>query len=74
MGLELGLTLKGNHTNRLGVFEKMVPRRVIEPMREEIPVGWRKVHNEKINNLCSWWNNTRFIKWGGWDIQDMQHT
>lgn len=47
MGLELGLVLKGSHTNRLRVFENMVPRRVIGPKREEIRVGWRKVHNAK---------------------------
>lgn len=47
MGLELGLMLKGSHTNRLRVFENMVPRKVIGPEREEIRVGWRKVCNEK---------------------------
>lgn len=41
----------------------MVSWRMIRPKREEITVGWRNMHSEKIHNLCSLWNNSRLIKW-----------
>jgi len=28
-------------------------RRKIEPMREEVTAGWRRLHNEELHNLCS---------------------
>jgi hypothetical protein len=35
------------------VFENRVPRRISGLKRDEILVGWRKLHNEKLHNLCS---------------------
>jgi hypothetical protein len=35
------------------VFENGVLRRIIRPMREEVTVGWRTLHNEEHRNLCS---------------------
>ena len=34
-------------------FENMVLRRLIVPKREELTGKWRKLHNEKINDLYS---------------------
>jgi len=45
------LTLR--EKNRLRVFENRVLR-IFRPKRDEIRVEWRKLHNEKLNDLfCS---------------------
>jgi hypothetical protein len=31
----------------------MAMRRIFEPHREEVMVGWRKLHNEGLHNLFS---------------------
>jgi hypothetical protein len=46
----------------LKVFENGVLRRIFEPKRHEIIVGWRKLHNEKLYNLYSSPNIIRIIK------------
>jgi hypothetical protein len=33
------------------VFENRVLRRIFGPKREEVAVGWRRLHNEKLHNL-----------------------
>ena len=43
------LTLK--EERRLSVFENRVLRRIFEPKRDEVTEEWRKLHNEKLNNL-----------------------
>jgi hypothetical protein len=30
-----------------------VLRRIFEPKRDEVTVGWRKLHNEELSILCS---------------------
>jgi hypothetical protein len=36
------------------MFENRVLRRIFGPKRDEMIVGWRKLHNEEIHNLyCS---------------------
>jgi hypothetical protein len=36
------------------VFENRVLRRICGPKRDEVIGGWRKLHNEELNNLyCS---------------------
>jgi hypothetical protein len=40
--------------HRLRVFEHWVLWRIFGPMRDEVTEGWRKVHNEELNDLyCS---------------------
>jgi hypothetical protein len=41
-----------------------------KPMRDEKLIGWRKVHNEKLHNLCSSPNiirtiQSRRVRWVG---------
>jgi hypothetical protein len=38
---------------RLSVFENRVLRRIIGPRKNEITGEWRKIHNEKLNDLYS---------------------
>jgi hypothetical protein len=47
----LSLTLREEH--RLRVFENRVLRRIFGPKRDEVTGGWRKHHNEELNNLYS---------------------
>jgi hypothetical protein len=35
------------------VFENRVLRRIFEPKKDVVTGGWRKLHNEKLNNLYS---------------------
>ena len=44
------LTLR--EERRLRVFENRVLRRIFEPKRAEVTRKWRKLHNEKLNDLC----------------------
>jgi len=46
---------------KLRVFENMVLRRIFGPRREEVTVEWRRLHNEKLNDLYSP-NTVRVIK------------
>jgi hypothetical protein len=45
------LTLREEH--RLRVFEKRVLRSIFGPRRDEVTGEWRKLHNEKLNDLYS---------------------
>jgi hypothetical protein len=37
----------------LGVFENKVLRRTFGPKMDEMTGGWRKLHNDELNNLYS---------------------
>jgi hypothetical protein len=54
------LTLREEH--RLRVFENRELRRIFGPKRDEITVGWRKLHNMELHNLYSSLNVIRFMK------------
>jgi len=47
---------------RLRVFENRVLRRVFGPKRDEVTGAWRKLHNEKLNDLYSLPNIMRVVK------------
>ena len=47
---------------RMRVFEKRVLRRIFAPKRDEVKEGWRKLHNEELNNLYFSPNTVRVIK------------
>jgi hypothetical protein len=44
------------------MFENRVLRRIFGPKRDEVTGGWRKLHNEKLNDLCSSPSIIRIIK------------
>jgi hypothetical protein len=48
--------------SRRRVFENRVVRRIFGPKRKEVTGEWRKLHNEKLNNLYSAPNIVRAIK------------
>jgi hypothetical protein len=54
------LTLREKH--RLRVFENRVLRRIFRPQRDEIIVGWRNLHYNESNNLCSSPNIIKMVK------------
>jgi hypothetical protein len=54
------LTLREEH--RLRVFENKVLRRIDGPIWEEVVGGWRRLHNEELNNLHISSNIIRSIK------------
>ena len=62
------LTLR--EENRLRMFENKVLRRIFGPKRDMVTGGWRKLHNEKLNNLYTstnivWVIKLRRISWAG---------
>jgi hypothetical protein len=44
-------TLREEH--RLRVFENRALRRILGPKRDKVTESWRKLHNDKLNNLYS---------------------
>jgi hypothetical protein len=54
------LTLREEH--RLRMFENRVLRRIFGPKRDIMAGGWRKLHNEKLQNLFSSPSIIRIIK------------
>jgi hypothetical protein len=56
----LSLTLREEH--RLRVFENRVLRRIFGSKRDEVTVGWRKLHNEGLHGLYSSPSIVRAIK------------
>jgi len=44
------------------VFENVVLRRIFEPRRDEVTEEWRRLHNEKLNDLYSSPNIVRVLK------------
>jgi hypothetical protein len=62
------LTLREEH--RLRVFENRVLRRIFGPKRDKVTGGWRRLHNEELNDLYSSPNiiqviKTRRMRWAG---------
>jgi hypothetical protein len=51
-----------NHKDTLRVFENRVLRRIFGPKRDEVIGGWRKLHNEELQNLNSSRSIIRIIK------------
>jgi hypothetical protein len=47
---------------RLRVFENRVLRKLIGPKRDEVTGEWRKLHNEKLNDLYSLPSIVRVVK------------
>jgi hypothetical protein len=47
---------------KLRVFENRVLRRIFGPKRDEVTVGWRKLHNEELHGLYSSPSIIRVIK------------
>jgi hypothetical protein len=52
------LTLREEHRLR-GVFENRVLRRIFRPKRDEVTGGWRKLHNEELQN---WYYSPSIIR------------
>jgi hypothetical protein len=50
------------HEHRQRAFENMVLKRIFGLKRDEIQVGWRKLHNDELHNLYSLLNMIRMIK------------
>jgi acyl-coenzyme A synthetase/AMP-(fatty) acid ligase len=44
------------------VFENRVLRRIFRPKRDEVAVGWRMLHNEKLYNMYTSPSIIRVIK------------
>jgi hypothetical protein len=44
------------------VFENRVLRRIFGPKREEVAVGWRRLHNGELHNLYASPNFIRLMK------------
>jgi hypothetical protein len=47
----------------LRVFGNRALRRIFGPKRDEVKMEWRKLHIEKLNDICSSPNIFRVIKW-----------
>jgi hypothetical protein len=47
---------------RLRVSENRLPRRIIEPEKEEVARSWRRVHNVELHNFFTSPNTVRVIK------------
>ena len=54
------LTLR--EERKLRVFENLMLRRIFGPRRDEVMGEWRRLHNEKLNDLYSSSNIVRVIK------------
>jgi hypothetical protein len=54
------LTLR--EERRMKVFENRVLRKVFGPKRDEVTGEWRRMHNEKLNDLYSLPNIVRVVK------------
>ena len=62
------LTLR--EERKLRVFENMVLRRIFGPRRDEVTGEWRRLHNERLNDLYSslnivWVIKSRRMRWAG---------
>jgi hypothetical protein len=49
---------------RLKVFKNRVLKRIFGPKKDEVTGEWRRLHNEKLNDLYSLPNTICFIKSG----------
>jgi hypothetical protein len=56
------------------VFENRVLRRIFGPKRDEVTGEWRKLHSEKLHNLCSFPDIIRQVKanevWHAWERRE----
>jgi hypothetical protein len=64
----MSLTLREEH--RLKVFENRVLRRIVEPTRQGVVGGWRRLDNEELHNLYTspniiWVIKSRRMSWVG---------
>jgi hypothetical protein len=50
------------YKHRLNVYENRVLRRIFGPVRDVIVQGWRKRHNEELDNIYSSPNIIKMIK------------
>ena len=51
---------------RLRVLENRVERDIFGPKRDEVTGGWRKLHNEELNDLyCSPVDQIKKMRWVG---------
>jgi len=55
----LSLTFQEEH--RLGVFQKMVLRRIFGPLMEAVSADWRKLHNMELCDLYHPSNSMKMI-------------
>jgi hypothetical protein len=46
-------SLKFKEEHKLRIFENRMLRRIFGPKRHEVTGGWRKLHNEELQNLHS---------------------
>jgi hypothetical protein len=60
IGVTWSLTLREEHSLR--VFENRVLRRIFGPRRGEMVVGWKKLHNKELHNLCGSSSINKIIK------------
>ena len=70
MGVKVGRSPLLREERRLRVFENRVLRRVVGPKRDEVTGEWRKLHNEKLNDLYClpnivWVIKSRIMRWAG---------
>jgi hypothetical protein len=49
MGVKLG-SVAFREEHRLRMFENRVLRRIFGPKREEVLIGWNRLHNEELHN------------------------
>jgi len=61
--------LKEEH--RLGLFENRVLKRIFGLKRDEVTREWRKLHNEKLNDLNPSPNIVRVVKSRGMRCEEM---
>jgi hypothetical protein len=45
------------------VYVKRVLKRMFEPKKEEVPEGWRRLHNKELYNLYASPSIIRIIRW-----------
>ena len=55
-------SLSSSEFRRLRVFENRALGRIFGPKRDEVRGGWRKIHNEELNDLHCSPNIVRVIK------------
>jgi hypothetical protein len=65
------LTLREEHTLKVGLYENRLLRRIFGPKRDEIVGGWKKLHNGGLRNLYFSSNIMRMVKsmtmkWAGY--------